>query len=391
MIKRTIFSALLDDLDYFPIVGIIGARQVGKTTLAKSLLTHLSKPGLYLDLESENDLRKLEDAEFYLSQYENHCVILDEIQLKPSLFPLLRALVDKNRRAGRFIILGSASPILLQQSAESLAGRIAYHELPPFSLPEVSPQIALEKHWFWGGFPEAVLAPAPRFSAKWLQQFMATFIERDLAAIGFDGNAVLFRRLLQMLAHINTQLLNTSELARSLGVSTTTVNRYLAYLEGGFVLHRLQPYHVNLGKRLVKSPKIYLSDTGIYHQLLGIHDFEGLYNHPAIGASWEAYVVAELRKALPNTDLFFYRTAAGAEVDVFFTLANGNRVCIEIKNSNSPSLSRGFHEGFKDLDGNVAYILVPNADKYLKSDKVWVCGLHAFLMEELPRLLPPIR
>ncbi len=246
MIQRNLLSRILQDLTYFPIVGIIGPRQVGKTTLSKMIQEEYAvKPFLYLDLELTSDLNKLRDAETYLQFHEDKCIIIDEIQRMPELFALLRALVDKKKEPARFIILGSASPGLIRDASETLAGRIAYCELTPFSFTEIKNIIPMREHWLKGGFPDALLAPETELTWRWLENFAKTFIERDLRELGHEISPSILRRLLSMISHIHGQLLNISDLSRSLGISQPTIRRYLDLLEGGFIISRLQPFFRN--------------------------------------------------------------------------------------------------------------------------------------------------
>ena len=387
MIARFITQSIQENLEYFPIVGIIGPRQVGKTTLAKSLQGQLQIQSLYLDMELDSDLRKLEDAETYFNLHQDKCIIIDEIQHMPELFALLRAVVDQDRRPARFIILGSASPGLIRQSSETLAGRIAYSELMPFSLPEIHESISLRTHWLKGGFPNAILAPKNTLTWTWLSNFIRTFLERDLRELGYDIPPKALRRLLSMLSHLNGQVLNMSHLARSIGMSASSISRYLDLLEGSFIIHRLPPYYANVGKRLVKSPKLYIRDTGILHSLLQIQDEEVLLGHIAYGASWEAYVVEQIKRVLSDSvELFFYRTHAGAETDLLLHLPNGRKIAIEIKVSNAPKVSKGFYQSIRDLQVDQSYIIIPEGDSYPKGEGLMVINISDFLERVLPGL-----
>lgn len=350
MIARRLQPTVAASLKRFPVVALIGSRQTGKTTLAKTL-AQTRAGALYLDLERPADLAKLEDAEFFLERFRNTLVILDEIQRRPDLFPLLRALVDVRRRNGRFLLLGSASPALLRQSSESLAGRIAYHELPPLQLDEAArASSAVDRVWLRGGYPRSFLARSNVESLQWREAFIATYLERDLPQLGVRVPAQQMRRFWQMLAHLHGQLWNASSVARSLGVTAPTASHYLAILEDTFLVRRLQPYHANLKKRLVKSPKVYFRDSGILHALLGIVNSDQLLGHPTLGASWEGFAIEQLFNLAPSTwRTYFYRTAAGAEVDVLMVPPGKPPIPVEIKASLAPALSRGFHEAFSDL------------------------------------------
>jgi uncharacterized protein len=384
MITRSLTTRILEDLAFFPAVGIIGPRQVGKTTLVKQIRQQIGKDSLYLDLELPSDAQKLADAETFLGQYQNSCVILDEIQRMPYLFPVLRALIDQQRQPARFILLGSASPDLLRDSSESLAGRISYLELMPFSWPEVSQLGSLEAHWLKGGFPEAYLAPRLPLTFRWLANFVQTYIERDIRALGYELSGPLLTKLLTMLSHLNGNILNVSDLSRSLGVSQPTVNRYLDLLEGSFVLNRLPPYAANVGKRLVKAPKIYLRDSGLLHQLAQVTDYDALLGHPVVGASWEGYVIEQIRRVVgADWSFFYYRTAAGAEIDVLLIAPNGKKIAVEIKFSNAPNVSKGFYLSLTDIKPDVAFVVIPTGDSYPKADNIWVTNLTDFLTNRL--------
>lgn len=387
MINRQIAIRLLEDLAYFPVVGLIGPRQVGKTTLAKVIGNELVKPVVYLDLELDSDQRRLADAETFLNQYIDHCVILDEVQRMPHLFPLLRALIDQQREPARFLLLGSASPDLVRDSSESLAGRISYIELMPFSWPEVQAQSTIQDHWLKGGFPDAFLAPRLPLTFRWLTNFLQTYIERDLRLLGYELSGRVLNDLMQMLAHINGNVLNVSDLSRSLGVSQPTVNRYLDLLTGSFVIHRLTPYSVNVGKRMVKAPKLYIRDSGVLHQLSQATTYDALLGNPIVGASWEGYVIEQIRRVVGTEWLFYYyRTHAGAEIDLLLLTPSGQKVAIEIKLSNAPTVSKGFYSSLDDIKPDYAFVIIPTAESYPKANNIWVCNLTDFLLNRLPAI-----
>lgn len=388
MITRHLTERLLRSLAFFPAVGIVGPRQVGKTTLAKQLQSQLQKPTLYLDLELDSDRFRLSRAEWLLGQHLDKCVIIDEVQRMPELFPLLRALIDQRREPARFILLGSASPDLLRKSSESLAGRIAYFELTPFSFGEVKSEMKMEEHWLRGGFPDACLAPELAYAWDWQRQFIQSFVERDLRAMGIDINPALFDRLLRMLGHLHAGQQNVSELSNSLSISAPTVTRYLDLLEHSFLIARLQPWYENLGKRLTKTPKIYVRDSGLLHQLLFVQHFDQLQANPRIGASWEGYVVEEIRRAMAGRgQLFYYRTQSGAEVDVLLQTPTGQKVCIEIKYDVKPTPSRGFYQSVEDLKPDAQFLVVPKGEAWRYNQDLTVIGLGEFLGEMLPGLL----
>lgn len=387
MIYRSLTQKITSDLAFFPIVAVVGPRQTGKTTLASVLELPDDKQFLYLDLEWEEDrIRLTSDAGAYLLQNEHKCVIIDEVQILPGLFPILRSLVDRKREAARFMLLGSASPELLRNSAESLAGRIAYHELTPFLLSEIWDAQVLRKHWFRGGFPNAFLAPDDELAKNWLQQFTTTFIERDLVqVIGKEANAGSMLRFMRMLGHLHGQILNASDISRNLNIATQTVSRYLDLLETAFLIRRLEPYYVNMGKRLIKSPKFYYRDSGIYHSITRIRSMEELYTHPGLGASWEGYVIEEIyRTAGKNCEYFYYRTVQGAEVDLVLLTPKNEKVCIEIKHDNIPSVSKGFFNSLKDLNPDYSFVITPEATSYQRSDGVYITNIRDFLHKYLP-------
>ena len=387
MIIREAGQTILENLSWFPVAGIIGPRQAGKTTLAKSLLAKWEGPSLMLDLELDSDLQKLDDAETFLRFHQDKLVVIDEIQRMPRLFPLLRALVDEHRRPGRFLILGSASPGIIRESSESLTGRIAYTELSPLSLRELPAEMDMQKHWLMGGFPDPLLMSNPTMAWRWHNNFLNTFLERDLRILGYEIAPEAMRRTLLMLTTAHGNMLNISEISRSLGISAPTLSRYLDILEGSFLIHRLPPMHVNIGKRLVKSPKFYFRDSGIFHALSGIEQLEQLISHRSVGASWEGYAIEQVRRCLPERwQLSFYRTQAGAESDLILSSPNGKIHQIEIKRSFSKPVGRSFSQVAEDLQPANRIILVAETDPFPRSDGSWVYGLRYFLREILPGL-----
>lgn len=359
MLKRALERAVRASLRRFPAVGLLGSRQSGKTTLAKALAAERRGQTVYLDLERSSDLAKLTDAEAYLEGHRDRLVILDEIQRQPELFPLLRALVDAHPRKGRFLILGSASPALLRQASESLAGRIVYHELGPLTLAETGARgLASQRLWVRGGYPASFLAPSEPASFAWREAFMQTYLERDLPQLGLRIPAPQLHRFWQMLAHAQGQLWNASGMAAGLGITSPTTAHYLNILEETFVVRRLPPYHTNLKKRLVKSPKIYFRDCGLLHALLRLPDLEALRGHPVVGASWEGWVLEQILAQRPRTwDSAFYRTAAGAEIDLLLLPPGKPPIAVEVKLGRAPTLSRGFREAFADLGCRQGYVV----------------------------------
>lgn len=368
--------------EFTPVIGILGARQVGKTTLSKAFIENLDKEAIYLDLEKPSDVRKLTEPELYLQANQDKCVVIDEVQLMPKLFPLIRSLVDEHRVPLRFILLGSASPDIIRDSSESLAGRISYIQLNPFSRQEISgiPEISLQQHHFRGGFPLSILAKTDRQANRWLDDFISTYISRDLPILGMPANPQMTRRLWEMLAWQNGNLLNSSALGKSLGITNHTVNTYLDFLEGAFMIHRLKPFFMNVKKRLVKAPKVYLTDTGVLHRLLNIETYDALFGAPMLGGSWEAFVLNQIMAEKPkNMDVFFYRTHAGTEVDFVLTVAMKPVASLEVKFTSTPSVSKGFLSGIEDLGTNHNFIITPLDDEYPVKENINVIGLDRFL------------
>ncbi|MFZ4476138.1 MAG: ATP-binding protein [Saprospiraceae bacterium] len=382
MIQRLITSTLLEYLQHFPAVGLIGARQVGKTTLAKSLSTQFSNPVRYFDLERLEDFQLLSgDPGFFLSQYENDCVIIDEVQRLPALFSELRALIDQKRTNGRFLLLGSAAPLLMKQSADSLAGRIAYLTMHPFHLLEIGDaQTDIRNHWWRGGFPDAWLAENDAWSMTWREQFIRTYVERDLPFLGLRTDPVRFSIFLQMLASVNGQLWNAESIGRSLGTSGNTVKTYLDFLESSFFVHVLRPYFANPGKRLVKSPKVYIRDTGILHALTGVSRPEDLPVFAQAGNSWEGYVIGQILQILPSgLHPYFYRTADGTECDLILVRGLEPVACIEIKLGTVVNASRNFRTCIADLGTRHNFIINYASEAYQLTENITVVGLLGFL------------
>jgi len=335
-------------LDRFPVVGIIGARQVGKTTLARQLADRETHAVTFFDLEDPGDLARLADPMLALKDLEN-LVVIDEIQRAPELFSVLRVLADRPHNPARFLILGSASPQMLRQSSESLAGRIAYFELEGFSLEEVGVE-NLERMWIRGGFPRSFLAGSDRESLEWRLEFVRTFLERDLPQLGITVSATTLRRFWTMLAHSHGQVWNASTYARSFGLADTTVRRYLDILTSTFVARQLQPWYANTRKRQVKSPKIYLTDSGMLHALLNLRNREEVEAHPQVGASWEGFAVKTVQQRLgarPD-ESFFWATHAGAEIDLV-VVRGGRRLGFECKRSVAPKTTRSMHSALVDV------------------------------------------
>ncbi len=366
MIKRHLEPVLLASLRRFPIVGLVGSRQVGKTTLARAVARRFGE-SVYLDLERPSDAARLADPELYLESREKRLVVIDEIQRNPALFPVLRSLVDARRKNGRFLILGSASPDLSRQAAESLAGRVLYHELAPFTLEEIGggQRPTFMTLWNRGGFPGSYLAPNDARSLEWREAFIDTHLQRDLPALGVRVPAASLRRFWEMLAHYHGQIWNASKIAASLGVTAPTAKHYVDTLQDTFMVRALAPFAINLKKRLVKSPKIYLRDSGLLHALLRIGDTERLLGHPCAGPSWEGWVIEQaLAAARDRSGASYYRTAAGAEIDLLIERPDGRRFAFEIKLGSAPAPTRGFWSALGDLKPNAAFVVYPGKERY---------------------------
>ena len=379
-IARKLLYEIKESLHYNAVTAILGARQVGKTTLAKSLIKE-SGEGVYLDLEKPSDQAKLSDPEAYFDLYKDKLICLDEIQRVPELFPTIRSIVDESQN--KFLVLGSASPQLLRQTSETLAGRIAYFELTPFLLVELNKLVSLEVYQLRGGFPKSILAPSDRLAFNWLKNFQLTFLERDLPNLGFNTPSETLHRLWKMLAHLNGQQLNYSQIGKSLGTSHTTARNYVDILSQTFMIRLLQPYSINLKKRLVKQPKIYIRDTGILHSLLNISTYEELYSHPIYGSSWEVMVIENVIRKYKDYEYFYYRTSGGTEVDLILKKAS-DIIVLEIKTSLNPKVSKGFWNAIDDVKANKAYIIAPVKEKYPFKNGVWVYPLDVFINEKVP-------
>jgi predicted AAA+ superfamily ATPase len=385
MIQRTIESTISQSLTFFPVVGILGPRQVGKTTLAKRLVERLAVPSIYFDLEISEDYQTLtENTTWVIDNNQDKIIVIDEVQKHLALLPQLRGLIDRNRKAGRFILLGSASPIFLQKSSESLAGRVAYHELYPLNFTEIESQnIGINTHWHRGGFPDALLAPSDDFWWQWQQNFIKTYVEQDLSNLGLTASVTVTNNLLRMLAHLQGALLNYSTLSKSLGLTHTTIQRYVDVLEQAYLVRRLEPWYVNMSKRLVKSPKIYLRDSGILHYLHGIKSMTGLTQNPIAGVSWEGYVIEQIIQKLRDGVMpYFYRTSNGAEMDLVLVDGLKPVVSIEIKLSIVPALKRGSTESVADLQTTHNFVITPSGGN-ISIKPLWI---HCNLSEAIEHL-----
>lgn len=388
MIRRQQTDYLIELLRYFPAVGIVGARQVGKTTLVREIAKELPKPTLYLDLELPSTYELLTvDPEWFLSQHREKTVIIDEVQWMLNLFPMLRSLIDQYREAGRFILLGSASPVFLAKSNETLAGRIAFDVLHPLGWQEVEPQgIALSQHWFRGGFPMALLAPSDPLWWAWQQNFVKSYIERDLILLGMNENPMLLHRMLKMIAYLHGGILSVSELAKSLQLDQKKVKSYLDILEQAYLIRRLLPWFSNTSKRLIKSPKMYLRDSGNLHYLLDIAHYDGVTLHPGVGNSWEGYVIEQVCQQLSDGVVpYFYRTAQGAEVDLVLVRGIMPLVAIEIKLSATGAISRGNTEAIQDLQTTHNFLVTTEGGDFMIRPQWRVCRLSE-LFEHLRSL-----
>lgn len=379
---RTISTDFQEYMQIFPATGIVGPRQVGKTTLAKQMAD--KEDYLYMDLESSTEREKLKDPVFFLSQFAGRCVILDEIQFMPELFAALRGIIDAERRPGRFIVLGSASPDIIRNSADTLAGRIGYLELTPFTLAEVEDMKAL---WLRGGFPLSYLASSDRTSTLWRRNFIATYIQRDLGLLGLQTDVQVMNRFWRMLATIQGNLLNAENLGRSLDISRPTVMRYLDFLEGAFMLRVLKPWFTNTNKRLVKSPKVYIRDCGLLHSLLGLTNYEALLNHVQLGASWEGFVIEQIAGNIKeDVQVYFYRTQHGAECDLLLERNGKVLAAIEIKHGSSPKVSKGFRISMEDTEAAHGFIIGNGEATYNVEEKITITHLSHFLKNILPNL-----
>lgn len=372
MISRRLKPHLISLLGDYPAVALLGPRQVGKTTLALEVAGKIDS--VYLDLESPADRAKLDEPELYLADHENKLVILDEIQRVPEIFQCLRGLIDRGRRkginSGRFLLLGSASIELLKQSGETLAGRIAYLELSPIDVTEVESNVH-DQLWIRGGFPESLLQKDDGKSLVWRQNFIRTYLERDVPQLGPRIPAETLRRFWVMLAHTQGGLMNAASLARGLGLDGKTIAKYLDLMVDLMLVRRLMPWHRNTGKRLTKSPKIFVRDSGIAHALLGLGSKEDVLGHPAVGSTWEGFVVENIINCAPaDTQASYYRASGGAEIDLILTLPGRQPWAIEIKRSLAPKLSRGFHSACADVNPEAKFVVYPGSDGFTMASDV---------------------
>jgi predicted AAA+ superfamily ATPase len=378
MFKRHLQSLLGEELQFSSAVALLGPRQVGKTTLALEVARNI--PHVYLDLESDRDRGKLAQPELYLESHLDKLVIMDEVHRAPGLFPVLRGLIDQARRSGRasgqYLLLGSASLDVLEQSGETLAGRIAYLELGPLTVLETG-QGTMDDLWLRGGFPQSLTAPSDARSLRWRENFIRTYLERDIPQFGPRIAAETLRRFWTMLAHHQGGLLNVAQLARNLGVDVKTAQNYIDLLCDLLLVRRLAPWHNNTGKRLVKAPKVYVRDSGLVHALLNIESKERLLSHMVVGASWEGYCIETLLACAPaGATGYFYRTSGGAEIDLLLVWPGGDLWAIEIKRSSAPKVERGFHSACDDLKPSQKWVVYPGKETYPLAADIQVISLH---------------
>jgi predicted AAA+ superfamily ATPase len=384
MIERAKELQRLDRLlKRYRVVGIVGARQVGKTTLARTFVSRHKTPSAVFDLEAPEDLARLQDPMLALKRLKG-LVVIDEIQRLPGLFETIRVLADRPRSATRFLVLGSASPGLLRQGAETLAGRIAYHELGGLALDETGNENH-RKLWLRGGFPRSYTARSHAESAEWRSGFIRTFLERDLPQLGISVSAATLRRFWQMLAHYHGQLWNSSEFARSFGVADTTVRNYLDLLTSAFVVRQLPPWHENISKRQVKAPKVYITDSGLLHSLLNLTTFEDLEGHPKVGASWEGFVLNQITRHLgvKDNEAYFWATHGGAELDLL-VVRGRQRLGFEAKLTSSPLVTRSMLTALEDLNLEHIHVIHAGEDTYQMDDRIRAVALRSLLRDLKP-------
>ncbi len=389
MIIRSHLKDLTRSLKNFPAVALLGPRQIGKSTLATQLSKKLKKKSVLLDLEKISDRRKMADPEAFFAAHRDELIIIDEVQILPELFSVLRQVIDDYRKAGRFLLLGSATPHLVRGVSESLAGRIQYLELPGLNISEIEGEsIALNALWLRGGFPTSLTARTLALSLDWRVQLIRSFVERDLRLLfGTEISVTTIRNFWQMLSHQQGGIWNAHMFANSLGVSSPTVKRYLQFLEGAFLIRILEPWFVNTSKRLVKSPKVYVRDSGLLHAMLSIQNHQGLAGHPVAGNSWEGFVIEQIIQVLPdNIRPFFYRTHQGAEADLVFIKGIEPIAAIEIKLTNAPVISRGFYQTLDDMKLKRGYVITPDSDTY-SIQQIDVMSLKNFIGKKLPSII----
>jgi len=387
MIKRRLEAQIIEALERSPSVALLGPRQVGKTTIALNISE--TTPSIYLDLENRRDLQKIQDIEAFHAENSDKLIVLDEVQRLPEIFAPLRGIIDQERRkgnrTGQFLFLGSASIDLLQQSSETLAGRIAYMELHPVDAIEYADNSLdkLNSLWVRGGFPESLLSASDPNSLDWRHDFIKTYLERDIPQLGPRIPAETLERFWTMLAHNQGSVLNASQFARNLDVSSTTIGRYLDLMTDLLLVRRLKPWTANVGKRLVKSPKFYVRDSGITHALLNIPDYNSLLGHPVVGGSWEGFVIENIMSVAPQrVQPYYYGTPGGAEIDLVLEFPGGTKWAIEVKRSSAPSVSKGFYSGCEDIKPNKRFVVYSGLDSFPMGEGITAISLPN-LMHEL--------
>ena len=384
MLKRFITDRANKNLNRVPVVVLLGVRQVGKTTFAKAIAK--GRKSIYLDLEDAEDLLKLSDPKSFLRAQSDKLVILDEIQRAPDLFMVLRGLIDENRQAGRktgqFLLLGSASADLLRQSSESLAGRITYIDMTGLNILELDKPQHIQRLWLRGGFPDGYLAADDDAAMDWLEDLIRTYLERDIPQMGFKVPATRVRRLWTMLAHLQGESVNYSKLGANLEISSKTINHYIDILTDLLLVRRIEPWHANVKKRLVKSPRYYVRDSGVLHRLLGIGNYNALLSNPILGKSWEGFVMENIHSVLPRlAETYFYRTAAGAEIDLVIKMPNAEVWAVEIKYGVAPKLGKHFNQTCKDVGARRKYVVYGGDDAFSIGNDVQIISLPKLLLE----------
>ncbi len=386
MLERWITKRLEKNISHNPAVALLGARQVGKTTLSKAIARDMKS--IYLDLERPRDRAKLKDPEAFLEENSEKLIILDEIQRAPDLFMVLRGVIDNNRQQGRngsqFLLLGSASMDLLRQSSESLAGRISYVEMTGLNVLESGgSRKDIQNLWLRGGFPRSYLSEENEIAMEWLEDLIQTYMERDVPQMGFNVSAQTLHRLWTMLAHLQGETINASKLATNLEVRRAKINEYIDILTGLLLIRRVEPWHVNVKKRLIKSPRYYVRDTGILHRLLGIGDYDALLSNPILGKSWEGFVVENIHSVLPRlAEAYFYRTAAGAEIDLVIKMPNREVWAVEIKHGYAPKISKHYSQTCDDIGATHKFVVYGGDDQFPIGENVRMISLPK-IMEKL--------
>lgn len=388
MITRVLEKKLKELTSHFPAIVILGPRQVGKTTLVRQISPFLHREVVYLDLENPDDLRSLEsNPQVYFEQNKEKCVIIDEVQRLPSLFPRLRPIIDSYRKQGRFILLGSASPTILKGSSESLAGRVVYLELTPFNILELSPQKDVISLWLKGGFPEPFLMKDTKYRKFWYDAFLSTYFERDLPLLGLNTPPTTLSRAFSMFAYMQGNLCNVSNLSKSLGIDRKTVEKVMQFFISSYMLRKLPPFFINNKKRLIKAPKYYIRDSGLLHHTLHIKTISELLGHPSIGASWEGFVIEQVASLGLDLVPYFYRTRAGSECDLVLVRGNTPLICIEAKVNEAPSITKGLINSINDLSTKDNFIVTPSLENpYQTKGNITVCGLP-WLLKHLQKIV----